>query len=228
MRWTEACSQGDENNLIMAQSRIIPPVFLVQRDQVEEVLRYQVWADAQLRRHLQEMKRCLEMTELGCMTPAGARERFTKLARAMHAATREFAKIAQSVLKPARKTKLARAWTPVPVPHGVPAERENTWREWQWQATDPAAGCLTFEAADWNDQFAVADVWIQRAVHRALAVRATGECLALRMDGLERARTTTEELIKQLDYATQEFWAKFTLAGSIGVCRSTFAEFAVA
>lgn len=212
----------------MAQSRIIPPVFLVHRDQIAEVLRYQVWADAQMHRHLQGAKRCVEMTALGCMTPAGARDRLAKLARAMHAATREFAKIAQAVLKPAAKPQTTRTRAAVAVPHGHPCEPESSWRQWQWQATNPAAGCLAFEAADWNDQFAVADVWIQRAVHRALAVRATGEYLVLRMDGLERARCMTDDLIKQLEYATTDFWSKFTLGESIGVGRSALAEFSAA
>lgn len=210
----------------MAHSRIIPPVFLVQRDQIEEVLRYQVWADAQLRRHLRQAKRCVKMTELRRMTPAGARERLSKLARAMHAATREFAKIAQSVLKPARKAEMFQARKAVPVPHGVRAESTSTWRSWQWQATNPAAGCLAFAAADWNDQIAVADLWVHRAIHRALAVRATGEYLAVHLDGLERARDMTEELAKQLAYATNDFWTKFTLAESIGTSRAAYAAFA--
>jgi hypothetical protein len=210
----------------MGPSRIIQPVFLVQREPIEELLRYQVWAHAQLQRHLQEVKRCVDSTELGGMTPAGARERLAKSARAMHAATREFAKIAQSVFRPARKTTSIRARSLVPVPHGVSPEPAGSWRQWQWQATHPAAGCLAFEAADWNEQFAVADLWIQRAVHRALAVRATGDYLAVRLDGLARARAMTEELTRQLEYASKDFWARFTLADSIGANRATFAEFA--
>jgi hypothetical protein len=206
----------------------MPPVFLVQRNQIEEVLRYQVWADAQLRRHLREATRCMELTELGCMTPAGARARLTQIARAMHAASCEFAKIARCALKPARKAEMERTPAPIPVPHGLPPEPEPVSRSWQWQGTHPAAGCLAFEAADWNDQLAVAELWIQRAVHRALTLRAAGEHLAVSMDGMERARSIMEELGKQLEYATQDFWTRFTLAEGLGMDRTALAAFAAA
>jgi hypothetical protein len=210
----------------MRHSRIIPPIVLVQRDQIEDVLRHQVWADAQLARHQQEVKRCIELTELGCMTPAGARERLTKLARAMHEAIREFAKVAQAALKPVQKSQTIPHPTAVPVPHGHPGEPGASWRQWQWQATNPALGCLAFEAADWNEQHAVANLWIQRAVHRALAVRATGEYLAVRVDGLDRARKMADEVSRQLRHASREFWEKFILAESIGIRRPQRAKLA--
>lgn len=203
----------------MKHSRIIPPIVLVQRDQIEEVLRHQVWADAQLNRHLTEVTRCIELTELGCMTPAGARERLTKLARAMHEAIREFAKVAQTALKPVQKFQSVPHQTAVPVPHGHRCEQKPSWRQWQWQATNPALGCLAFEAADWNEQHAVANQWIHRAVHRALAVRATGEYLAVRVDGLDRARKMANEVTRQLRSASREFWEKFILAESLGLRR---------
>jgi hypothetical protein len=201
----------------MTQSRIIPPVFLIQRGQIEEILRHQVWADAQMRRQLQEMKQCVEMTSLGSMTPAGARARLVKIARAMNAATLELARVSQSVLKSARHAEAIHAGNAAPGLRGLPAQSLSSWRDWQWQGTNPAAGCLTFEAADWNDLFAVIDLWVERAIQRALAVRATAEYLVVRLDGTERARSMTEELFKQLDYSAQEFWSNFALTGCIGV-----------
>jgi len=211
----------------MARSQNIPPICLVQREQIEEVLRYQVWADAEMRQQLQSAKSCIELTELGCMTPAGARERLGKLARAMHEATREFAKTVQAILRPAPAKESPHQREAVPVPLGRrtrTSQEEQSWREWQWQATSPAHGCLAFATTAWDDEFNVADKWIQRAVHRALSLRATGEYLAVRLDGLERARRMAEDLMQQLQRASEEFWSQSTLPQCIGVERARFAK----
>jgi len=56
-------------------------------------------------------------------------------------------------------------------------------------------------------------------LHRALSLRATGEYLAVRLDGLSRATKMMKDLHKQLAYADDEFWSRFTLADSVGFRR---------
>ena len=211
----------------MSQPINAPQIFLAQRENIAELLRYQVWADAQLRRHLGRVKHCVEMTRLGRMTSAGARERLAIIARSMHAAVREFSRIAHSLFDPASQYLRVRSTHAVPVPHGAFDEQPHrSWKEWQWKATHPPAGCLAFNVDEWNEQRAVADLWVQRNVHRALAVRATGEYLALRLDGLDRASSMSEELFAQLRFSSDDFWAKFELAECAGVRRENLKQFA--
>jgi hypothetical protein len=204
----------------MNSSKIIPPVFLVHREPICDVLSHQVWAQQQLNKLLSEANRCVGMAARKKMTPAGARHRLAKIARSMHEAISEFSKIVKSSLQPATGMRIESPSPRVPVPHGHNgASPENNWRHWQWQATNPAAGCLALEACDWNDQTRAAELWIQRAVHRALSLRATGEYLAVRLDGLSRATKMMKDLQKQLAYADKEFWSRFTLATSVGFRR---------
>jgi len=209
----------------MSQPIITPKIFLTHRDQLEDVLRYQVWADGQLHHHLSRVRHCVKMVRLGRMTTGGARERLAIIARAMHAAVGEFAAIAKAFFDPSRQTLNVRHRQAVPVLHGSSESRPNSsWRKWQWQATHPAAGCLAFSASDWQQQRAVAEVWIQRNVHCCLVVRATGECLALRMDGLDRADTMAEELQAQLKASTESFWTNFTMDECAGLRRHAILE----
>jgi hypothetical protein len=204
----------------MTASKIIPPVFLVQREPVCDVLSHQVWAQQQLNQLLGEADRCVSLTARKKMTPAGARHRLAKIARSMHEAILEFSKVVKTSLKPANRLRPELSAPRVPVPHGHAASLpENNWRQWQWQATNPAAGCLALEAGDWNDQTRAADLWIQRALHRALTLRAAGEYLAVRLDGLTGATKIMKDLQKQLAYADDEFWSRFTLAASVGFRR---------
>lgn len=209
----------------MTTSKIIPPVFLVQREPVCDVLSHQVWAHRQLGSLLGEAERCVSLTARKKMTPAGARHRLAKIARSMHEAIREFSRSVKTSLQPVNHLRATSPSPKVPVPHGHTATLpESNWREWQWQATNPEAGCLALEACDWNDQTRAAELWIQRALHRALSLRATGEYLAVRFDGLNRATKMLKDLQRQLAYADNEFWSRFTLAASVGFRRPTQCE----
>lgn len=202
----------------MTRSKIIPPVFLVHREPIADLLEHQIWADNQLRALLSEADRCVDLAARKKMTTAGARARLTRIARGMHQAITEFNQVAKTALRPVSAMS---AVIPVPVPHGHGTQStEHPHGHWQWQAPNPAAGCLAIEAGDWNDQTRAADLWVQRALHRALTLRATGEYLAVRLDGMERARKMMADLSKQLDYAANEFWSRFTLAESIGFRRA--------
>lgn len=201
----------------MTSSKIIPPVFLVHREPVEDLLQHQVWADAQLRRQVRLAQRCVDRVLDGKLTPAGARAKLTRLARTMHEAIREFGRLTRTALKPVTVEKPVLSQPRVTVPYHQPAQPQTSnWRQWQWQATNPVLGCLALEAFDWNQQSSAAELWIQRSVHRALTIRAAGEYLAVRLDGLDAARKTLADARKQLDYATKDFWSRFTLAESIG------------
>jgi hypothetical protein len=204
----------------MTTSKIIPPVFLVHREPIAELLEHQVWADNQLRALLSEADRCVNLAARKKMTPAGARARLARIARGMHQAITEFNKVAKIALRPVTAMS-AVIPSRVPVPHGHNTKTaDHTPGHWEWQAPNPAIGCLALEACDWNDQIRAADLWVQRALHRALTLRATGEYLAVRLDGLERAGKMMADLGKQLDYAANEFWSRFTLAESIGFRRA--------
>lgn len=206
----------------MTTSKIIPPVFLVHREPIAELLGHHVWADQQLRALLSEADKCVKLAARKKMTPAGARARLARIARAMHQAITEFSKISKHALKPV--TAMSAIASRVPVPHGHNARTaEQPPGCWEWQAPNPATGCLALEAGDWNDQTRAADLWVQRALHRALTLRATGEYLAVRLDGLERARKMMADLGRQLDYAATEFWSRFTLAESVGFRRTNAA-----
>ena len=201
----------------MNSLKIIPPVFLVHREPICDVLSHQVWAQQQLNKLLSEANLCVGMAARKKMTPAGARHRLAKIAGSMREAISEFSSIVKSSLQPATGMRIESPCPRVPVAHGHhAASPANNWRHWQWQATNPAAGCLTLEASDWNDQIRAAELWIQRAAHRASSLRATGECLAVRLDGLNRATKMIRDLQKQLAYADQEFWSCFTLASGVG------------
>jgi len=204
----------------MNTSKIIPPVILVHREPIADLLEHHVWADSQLRTLLGEADKCVNLAARKKMTPAGARARLARIARAMHQAITEFSKITKTALQPVSAMSAAVA-SRVPVPHGHTAHAaERVPGQWEWQAPDPTTGCLALEACDWNDQTRAAELWVQRALHRALTLRATGEYLAVRLDGLECARKMMSDLGKQLDYAANEFWSRFTLAESIGFRRT--------
>jgi hypothetical protein len=204
----------------MTTSKIIPPVFLVHREPIADLLEHHVWADSQLRVLLSEADKCVNLAARKKMTPAGARARLARIARAMHQAIKEFSKLTKTALQPVTAMSAA-VPSRVPVPHGHPAHAtEHVLSQWEWQAPNPTAGCLALEACDWNDQTRAAELWVQRALHRALTLRATGEYLAIRLDGLERARKMMADLGKQLEYASNEFWSRFTLAESIGFRRA--------
>jgi hypothetical protein len=201
------------------------PVVLTRREQIADLLRYQLWADGQLERLLRQVDSYVIMACNGGIGLAFLRQRVAVLAQAMHGAIREYAQVRDELFR--------QSDAPMGVfqPHGVAiahgrgephSAHERPLAEppvWTWQFINPAAGCVAVTGNDWRAQQAVAEQWTHRNIHTVLSVRAMGEWLALDAARLKEAPGMLARLHEQLKNATRDFWQRFSLADTVNFTR---------